>query len=41
MYGKKNMNCKPVLLKQTSKKQELTNWENVLLAKKQISHYKF
>ena len=27
------MDCKPVLLKQTSNKQELTNWENILITK--------
>jgi hypothetical protein len=29
------MNHKPVLLKQASKKQELTNLENILITKKQ------
>ena len=35
MYGKKKhaMDRKPVLLKQTSNKQELTNWENILITK--------
>ena len=32
------MDCKPVLLKQASKKQELTNWENILITK---NNYKF
>ena len=27
------MDCKPVLLKQASNKQELTNWENILITK--------
>ena len=32
---------KPVLLKQASNKQELRNWENILITKKQRSRYKF
>ena len=28
------MDYKPVLLKQASNKQELTNWENILMTKK-------
>ena len=35
------MDHKPVLLKQTSNKLELTNWENILITKKQRWHYKF
>ena len=33
MYGKKKhaMDHKPVLLKQAANKQELTNWENILI----------
>ena len=27
------MDCKPVLLRQASNKQELTNWENILITK--------
>ena len=27
------MDCKPVLLKHVSNKQELTNWENMLITK--------
>ena len=27
------MDCKPVLIKQASHKQELTNWENILIIK--------
>ena len=27
------MDCKPVLLKKASNKQELTNWENILITK--------
>ena len=34
------MDRKPVLLKQTSNKQELTNWKNILINKKKRSHYK-
>ena len=30
---KHTMDCKPVLLKQASNKQELTNWENILIIK--------
>ena len=33
------MDCQLVLLKQASNKQELTNWENILITKKQRSHY--
>ena len=34
MHGKKNtMDHKPVLLKQASNKQELRNWENILIIK--------
>ena len=33
MERKSAMNCKSVLLKQTSNKQELTNWENILITK--------
>ena len=35
------MDHKPVLLKQAANKQELTNWENILITKKPRSHYKF
>jgi GIY-YIG catalytic domain. len=35
------MDHKPVLLKQAANKQELTNWENTLITKKQRSRYKF
>ena len=32
MYGKKHAkDHKPILLKQASNKQELTNWENILI----------
>ena len=35
------MDRKPVLLKQAANKQELTNWENILIKKTQRSRYKF
>ena len=35
------MDHKAVLLKQAANKQELTNWENILITKKQRSRYKF
>ena len=35
------MDHKLVLLKQAANKQELTNWENILITKKQRSRYKF
>ena len=35
------MDHKPVLLKQASNKEELTNWENILITKKLRSRYKF
>ena len=38
---KHTMDCKTVLLKQSSNKQELTNWENITKkTKKQKSNYK-
>jgi hypothetical protein len=38
MEGKKHaIYPKPVLLKQASNKQDLTNWENILITKKRIS----
>jgi hypothetical protein len=33
MKEKHAMDCKPVLLKQVSNKQELTNWGNILIRK--------
>ena len=33
MERKHTMDHKPVLLKQASNKQELTNWENILITK--------
>ena len=43
MWKEKHMmDHKPIQLKQASNKQELTNWENILTAKKKKkSHYKF
>ena len=35
------MDHKPVLLKQSANKQELTNWENLPITKKQRSRNKF
>ena len=35
------MDRKLVLLKKASNKQQLTNWENILITKKQRLHYKF
>ena len=35
------MDREPDTLKQTSNKQELRDWKNILATKKQRSHYKF